>query len=252
MTTSDFAVVLARVAKSLPSDQLELVATALEHLNGPEAALGVLSNLVPTEPFRAAVERLVAAWRNASQIDGEAVALALRSASTANQTARADSRVEVVWTGPEGEADVRLTYSVLIEVIRSAQRRLTLLSFAAYRVKEVVEALAAAAGAGVEVRLVLDGGTEAARAFDEAPGITVYTWPPTLLPEHDPHHASLHVKAAIADDLLAFVTSANLTGYALDRNMELGLLVRGGEVPRLLAAQFDGLIGRGVILPVVR
>ncbi len=56
----------------------------------------------------------------------------------------------------------------------------------------------------------------------------------------------------VNDDLLAFVTSANLTGYALDRNTELGLLVRGGEVPRLVAAQFVGLIGRGVILPVVR
>lgn len=37
------------------------------------------------------------------------------------------------------------------------------------------------------------------------------------------------------DDRLAFVTSAHLTECALDRNMELGLLVRGGAVPKLLA-----------------
>lgn len=76
------------------------------------------------------------------------------------------------------------------------------------------------------------------RAFDTAGRVILYTWPPTLLPEHDPRHASLHAKAAIADDHVAFVASANLTGYALDKNMELGLLVQGGEVPRLLASHF--------------
>jgi phosphatidylserine/phosphatidylglycerophosphate/cardiolipin synthase-like enzyme len=252
VTRSDFVIALARVARSLPSDQLERAASVLGRLRGPGSALDVLCDVVPTEPFRAAMAQLVTAWKNVPDVDGEAVALALLSASVGYRTARADSQVEVVWTGPEGEVEVRLTYSVLIEVIRSVQRRLTLVSFAAHRVKEVTDALRVAADGGAEIRLVLDGGTEAARAFDVAPGIAVYTWPPTLLPEHDPHHASLHAKAAIADDQLAFVTSANLTGYALDRNMELGLLVRGGDVPRLLAAHFDGLIGRGILLPVAR
>ncbi|MDA8379927.1 MAG: phospholipase D-like domain-containing protein [Actinomycetota bacterium] len=65
---------------------------------------------------------------------------------------------------------------------------------------------------------------------------------------HDPNHASLHAKGAIADDRLAFVTSANLTEYALDRNIELGLLVRGGEVPRQLARHFDRLVATGVLV----
>jgi phosphatidylserine/phosphatidylglycerophosphate/cardiolipin synthase-like enzyme len=194
------------------------------------------------------MEQLVKAWAKAPEIDGAAVSLALHAASAGYRTAKAESQLEVVWSGPEGEVDVRLTYAVLIEVIRSAQRRLTLVSFAAHRVKEVTEALKTAVGAGVEVRVVLDGGTEAVRAFNASDGIALYTWPPTLLSEHDPQHASLHVKAAIADDQIAFVTSANLTGYALDRNMELGLLVREGEVPRLLAAHFEGLISRGVLV----
>jgi len=248
---SELAIALAGVARSLPVDQLELAANTLGrlHVPGPEA-IEALCALVPTEPFRAEMDQLVKAWKKVPELDGAAVSLALRSASAGYRTAKAESQVEVVWSGPEGEVDVRLTYAVLIEVIRSAQRRLTLVSFAAYRVKEVGEALRIAARAGVEVRVVLDGGTEAARAFDASDGIALYTWPPTLLPEHDPQHASLHAKASIADDQLAFVTSANLTGYALDRNMELGLLVRGGEVPRLLAAHFEGLIDTGVLVRV--
>jgi phosphatidylserine/phosphatidylglycerophosphate/cardiolipin synthase-like enzyme len=251
MSTPALAIALADVARSLPLDQLELAANALCQLHVPDpAALEALKGLVPTEPFRVEMEQVVKAWEKAPELDGAAISLALQSASAGYRSAKAESQLEVVWSGPEGEVDVRLTYAVLIEVIRSAQRRLTLVSFAAHRVKEVAEALKIASDAGVEVRVVLDGGTEAVRAFDASDGIALYTWPPTLLPEHDPLHASLHAKAAIADDQLAFVTSANLTGYALDRNMELGLLVRGGEAPRLLADHFDGLINSGVLVRV--
>ena len=55
----------------------------------------------------------------------------------------------------------------------------------------------------------------------------------------------MHAKAAIADEQVAFVTSANLTGSAIEANMELGLLVRGGAVPRRLARHFRALMGAG-------
>jgi hypothetical protein len=35
----------------------------------------------------------------------------------------------------------------------------------------------------------------------------------------------LHAKAVVADDEVAFITSANLTEAALDRNIELGALI---------------------------
>lgn len=47
--------------------------------------------------------------------------------------------------------------------------------------------------------------------------------------------ASLHGKVLIIDRSIALVGSANLTGHALERNLECGLLVRGGAVPALLA-----------------
>lgn len=109
MTRSDFVAALARIARSLPSDQLEQAASVLGRLRGPGSALDVLCDVVPTEPFRAAMAQLVTAWKNELGVEGEAVALALLSTCVRYRTARADSQVEVVWTGPEGEVEVRLT-----------------------------------------------------------------------------------------------------------------------------------------------
>jgi phosphatidylserine/phosphatidylglycerophosphate/cardiolipin synthase-like enzyme len=45
------------------------------------------------------------------------------------------------------------------------------------------------------------------------------------------------------------VSSANLTGKAMERNMELGVIVRGGSVPARIASQFDRLIATDVLVP---
>ena len=60
----------------------------------------------------------------------------------------------------------------------------------------------------------------------------------------------MHVKAAVADDHTALVGSANLTGQALNENMELGLLVEGGEIPRRLDAHFRSLIASEILVSV--
>jgi phosphatidylserine/phosphatidylglycerophosphate/cardiolipin synthase-like enzyme len=55
----------------------------------------------------------------------------------------------------------------------------------------------------------------------------------------------MHVKAVVVDGRVALVTSANLTGHALERNMELGLVVRGGAAPKRLADHFQALTAAG-------
>ena len=57
----------------------------------------------------------------------------------------------------------------------------------------------------------------------------------------------LHAKAVVADDESVFVTSANLTEAALDRNIELGLLVRDRPLALKVAGHFRGLIERGLL-----
>ena len=52
------------------------------------------------------------------------------------------------------------------------------------------------------------------------------------------------------DDVFWFVTSANLTEAALDRNVELGLLVRDRALALSVVSHFRGLIDRGLLSPL--
>jgi hypothetical protein len=60
----------------------------------------------------------------------------------------------------------------------------------------------------------------------------------------------LHVKCVVADDRAAFVSSANLTGLALNLNMELGLLIRGGDVPLNTASHLRQLMQAGILVMI--
>jgi phosphatidylserine/phosphatidylglycerophosphate/cardiolipin synthase-like enzyme len=52
----------------------------------------------------------------------------------------------------------------------------------------------------------------------------------------------LHAKAVVADDEVVFVTSANLTEAALDRNIELGVLIRDRAFALTICTYFRHLI----------
>ena len=58
----------------------------------------------------------------------------------------------------------------------------------------------------------------------------------------------LHAKCAVADGQLLFLSSANLTDYAMNFNIELGVLIR--SAPRhaqRVAAQFEQMIAQGIL-----
>ena len=60
----------------------------------------------------------------------------------------------------------------------------------------------------------------------------------------------LHGKAVVADDEAVFVTSANLTEAALDRNIEVGVLVRDRALALSVSSHFQVLIDRGLLKPL--
>ena len=75
---------------------------------------------------------------------------------------------------------------------------------------------------------------------------TVYYWPREHRPVGENGKAGLlHVKCAVADGEWLFLSSANLTQQAFTINMELGMLVRGGTMPRRVEQQFDQLVHDG-------
>jgi len=80
------------------------------------------------------------------------------------------------------------------------------------------------------------------------PGASIYVWDSfAKKPDADSLSAVVHAKCAVADGRLAFVTSANLTPAALERNMELGLLIRNGTIPDRLSAHLEALATTKVI-----
>ena len=58
----------------------------------------------------------------------------------------------------------------------------------------------------------------------------------------------LHAKACVHDNDQVFVTSANLTPNALDRNIEAGLLVRDRTLAQALASHSQRLIDTGPVV----
>jgi phosphatidylserine/phosphatidylglycerophosphate/cardiolipin synthase-like enzyme len=84
-------------------------------------------------------------------------------------------------------------------------------------------------------------------------------WPGTSRPQvyYDPRSLQpdgpagvLHAKAVVTDDEAVFVTSANLTEAAQDRNIELGLLVRDRALAASVSSHFRALIDRGLLNPL--
>ena len=82
-------------------------------------------------------------------------------------------------------------------------------------------------------------------------------WPGTRRPDvfYDPRsllvdsdRAVLHAKAVVADDAVAFVTSANLTEKAFDDNIEVGVLSRDRALATSLSKHFRVLIEREMLL----
>lgn len=70
---------------------------------------------------------------------------------------------------------------------------------------------------------------------------------PRALSMETAQRASLHAKCVIIDRTAAFITSANLTEAAQQRNIEVGLLVRNTALVDRLAAYFDELFSLGVL-----
>lgn len=251
---------IRRAATELPLNQLAKLGDRIAaHAAPSPLARHAIVNAVPTALFRHHAAAVYDAWV-ADPIGSAGVALAVRAAAVAVDDMRGEQQVSVAWTGPDtSEVPVRTTSAVLSDVIDAARRDLIIVSFAAYKVATIATAIQAAADRGVIVKLILESvvesrgklSHEAKDAFDTlGAAVTFYVWPADLRPVIGPGHGAMHAKCAIADDHTAFVTSANLTGAAMTDNMELGLVVRGGDVPRRIARHFKNLIAAGTLRPL--
>ncbi|XVQ86430.1 DISARM system phospholipase D-like protein DrmC [Microbispora siamensis] len=246
---SDLSNVIAALARELPSAYVGAWARILRNHQAPHPALrGLLARARTGTGMDARAARILAAWSVADPpVPGSAVALALETASQMHDDAQRH-RTDIVVSGPySDEVPVRLTSSVIIEVIRASRTSLLMVSFAAFGVTEVVHEVVRAVRRGVRVDLILEGNAEeggalrggfaATDAFEKLrPLARFWTWADR--PMVGGSVPALHAKVVAADEDIALLGSANLTDRALAHNLEVGVILRDPDVVRRLVAHF--------------
>jgi len=244
--------VVSELAVELHPLRLESLASNIERLRSPDDLLSAKAELSPNIDKRL-VHRLLEAWESNSEITPISLATGIRCASATALRTRSDGSVELVWTGPDtGFVPIRHTSQVLCELIDSAQKRVFMVSFVAYEIPQIHDALRRAVGRAVKIDFLLEAHIEkgggvtqdsAGLIAQTVPSANVYTWRRSGRESR----GAVHAKCAVADEHTAFLTSANLTSAALEKNMELGVLVSGGSLPDNLGRHLNALITTGVI-----
>jgi phosphatidylserine/phosphatidylglycerophosphate/cardiolipin synthase-like enzyme len=154
-------------------------------------------------------------------------------------------------------------------LFQNARESVLLAGYAIYQGQEVFRTLAGrmAEVPSLRVRMFLD---IQRKLGDMTPADTILKdfawrflereWPGDRLPEvfYDPRslspdadkRSSLHAKCVVVDQRVAFVSSANFTEAAQERNIEAGVLIHSETFATSLAAHFETLATEGLLLPL--
>ena len=236
--------VAAEIAIALSADRIESAARTLEGFGTMHEVGSVSAVFGPNLP--AALEkRMLACWSANPDVTPSALAGALRTGAQVASALIGGQSVSIVWTGPNTEfVPVRSTEQVMLELISRAQAELILLSFVSSGAGSIVDALNIAIGRGVRIQMLLEESKGAAAKLRHAvPGALIYVWSIELKKQYgSTDSASIHAKCLIADGKEALITSANLTDFALAKNMELGVHLVGGREPEILRDHINALI----------
>lgn len=256
------AIEAGQLAKALPFSLVESLSMAMaDSIVSDFSALKtrILQGVSHAE-YRGLVANFLNRWiSEAGSVPACAVSLALLTAAHAEKADRDEMSIELVWTGPEsGTAPFRRTEQAIRQVLDSATKQITVVSYAVYRIPFICEALVRAAQRGVRITVIVETpdrvtgvkeyNTLQALGSEVAACSSVFYWPKEKRPQADLGKIGiLHVKCAVADSRWLFLSSANLTEYAFTINMELGLLVTGGNLPKQIEQHFDRMIQMGVL-----
>jgi len=251
---------IRKVAQALPPAMLKTVIEYLTEANVKcdEGSLGKqVCQKLPNSHWRQDIIDLLALWQAHHHSNFFALATALSVAAYCETESRQELSLELVWTGPNPqESPLRRTDQALLQLIRSAQKHLLIVSFAVYKVPEIADALVQALNRGVSLQIVAEDPNDSEGKI--AYGLTttfgakilsraqVLVWPIEQRPkDRDGRHGSLHAKCAVADREWIFISSANLTHYALMLNLEVGTLIHNRVLADEMLCQFDSLVQSG-------
>ena len=214
--------------------------------------------------IRACLLEIVTAVKSSGlQVSAVSLSLALRSAIHCSEFTNEGTNLELVWSGPSKPlSSIRRTDQVLADMIVEARQSILVVSFAVYKVPGIMNGLRAAMDKGVAVKIIIETEKDShgrlktdglSEVLDSGIRVTdIYVWPESRRPGNDRGHTGvLHAKCAVADSRVALISSANLTEAAMDLNMEMGIVVRGSEIPSMIEDHFRSLISLQVISQVL-
>ena len=246
---------IAALVSLVSSEKVQSIAARVRLTEASRAAT-VLSNFVGTPVATTVVEQLATAWGN-TEVGSDELASMLLTASYVYTRVASEQSTELVWTGPTTPfVSARRTEQALLQVINSAKQALFITSFVAYDVSTIVNALNAAAARGVSITMLLESSHDHGGSINIdvigkmrvlVQSAQLYAWRDKT---GDFANGRVHAKVAVADKTSCFITSANLTGYAMEKNMEAGVLISGGRIPQLLADHLRSLVDTRIVAPI--
>jgi cardiolipin synthase len=251
---------IEELVQEAPRSWLEAVCAELQSSKMNTLAEVVLGRLPPTHNGDLAYRLREVVRLCNDAISWEALGSAIALCASLYARWQVEQKVELLWAGPApaGGMPARRIDQVLYDLVATAEKDILLVTFAAHKIHRLAELLASASRRGVRVRLILEFGVQsqfqlshdALKAFPEdlQEKAEIFYWP---VEKRELNHfgkpGKLHAKAAVIDRQ-ALLSSANLTDDAFLRNLELGVLFIGGDMPTKLREHFEHLIAGQTLL----
>lgn len=244
---------IIQITKRIPLSVLERVVSQFDHSQGmsireAKADFGSQSK----------VQELVDLLVTQKEFSIREVRIILKSI-LASQKEETASNLSLVWSGPDFIiSPIRRTDQVILELIQKAESRLFISSFAVYKIQNILVALEAAIDRGIDISFLLETpqsghfkiNTDPFTVFSEniRQNAKFYIWPyKNRISDQDTLSGIVHAKFILQDSLKLFISSANLTGSALERNIELGVLIEDKRIISNLQNLLEELIIQNVI-----
>ncbi len=254
-----------KLIRSLPASTLQSIAHALRggRLKPPYTAFTV-AEWAPQYGRDSLAAELVSLQTCGFTTTTLAITLeALAEDAAARQ--RAIDQIQLVWTSPDEEGPhVRDTSVVVGQLLSEARQSLWISTYSIFNGHEVFLPIEEAWKCRPELEVVLILNvppSEDAAVGKYAWSFWKYHWPWSRKPAvfYDPRGpektpgspACQHAKCVLVDGVTAFITSANFTESAHERNIELGVLFRENpKVAQSIRSKFESLIQNGFLKPL--
>lgn len=256
---------------SLAPSELRALATSVRNgrVSAPYSALSV-QQIVGQHAAGSVSSKLD--LLSSSGMSPEAVSVCLElTADALSSRSPLEDLVDLVTTGPEaGGVANRSTAVVVSELFRGAERSVLIAGYAVYQGQRVFRSLGdrMVQYPELDVRMFLDvtrkqSDTSSADALiarfvqqfktsqwpNSMPLPNVYCCGQPITQNGKP--GSLHAKCIVVDGEQLFVSSANFTEAAQERNIEVGLLVRSVALADRVCRFFDALLDVGYFVKTI-